>query len=107
MARSEYEYSRRRVLQASALAFATVLSPWSTAAGLAPSAGTPERAVAQPVWGAGRANPVTVLVRNTGTKDREVTARLVTPDDVRRDTVTQRGKPIVLRVPVPAGKHTV
>ncbi|MFD8091439.1 alpha-glucuronidase family glycosyl hydrolase [Streptomyces malaysiensis] len=42
MARSEYEYSRRRVLQASALAFATVLSPWGTAAGFAQSAGTPD-----------------------------------------------------------------
>ncbi|MBI0377268.1 glycoside hydrolase, partial [Streptomyces albiflaviniger] len=42
MARSEYEYSRRRVLQASALALATVLSPWSAAAGFAASAGIPD-----------------------------------------------------------------
>jgi alpha-glucuronidase len=32
------------------------------------------------VWWTGRANRVTVLVRNTGTDSREVTARLVAPD---------------------------
>ncbi|MBU3862739.1 hypothetical protein KN815_00965 [Streptomyces sp. 4503] len=42
MARSEYEYGRRRVLQASALAFATVLSPWGTVAGFAAPAGIPD-----------------------------------------------------------------
>ncbi|MEU9791205.1 hypothetical protein AB0E27_11350 [Streptomyces sparsogenes] len=177
MARSEYECSRRRVLQASALAFATAPSPWSTAAGFAPSAGTPDedgydlrlryrptadpRRLAEyrkalaglarrgqgPVMGSaesdlrraargltgsctGRGLPphpfpstrvatartvrrgetahrTTVLVRNTGTQDREVTARLVTPDgwsDTERTvTVTAGGErePTVTATPVP------
>lgn len=60
--------------------------PWRLSAFGVPDPGAPVpslvvmRAVADPVWWTGRANPVTVLVRNTGTKDRDVTARLVTPD---------------------------
>ncbi|MEU2689847.1 alpha-glucuronidase family glycosyl hydrolase [Streptomyces hygroscopicus] len=42
MARSAYEFSRGRVLQASALALVAVPSPWGTAAGFAESAGVPD-----------------------------------------------------------------
>ncbi|MGW4078072.1 hypothetical protein ACWELB_32090 [Streptomyces asiaticus] len=68
------------------ITFTGVGGPWrlSAFAVTDPTAPAPSlvvlKAVAEPVWWTGRANPVTVLVRNTGAKDRAVTARLVTPD---------------------------
>ncbi|TMU96619.1 alpha-glucuronidase family glycosyl hydrolase [Streptomyces sp. DASNCL29] len=68
------------------ITFTGVGGPWrlSAFAVTDPTAPAPSlvvlKAAAEPVWWTGRANPVTVLVRNTGAKDRAVTARLVTPD---------------------------
>ncbi|WP_262697965.1 MULTISPECIES: alpha-glucuronidase family glycosyl hydrolase [Streptomyces] len=68
------------------ITFTGVGGPWrlSALAITDPAAPAPSlvalRAAADPVWWTGRANPVTVLVRNTGAEDRDVTARLVTPD---------------------------
>ncbi|MFD8386721.1 alpha-glucuronidase family glycosyl hydrolase [Streptomyces sp. NPDC059679] len=68
------------------ITFTGVGGPWRLSAFAVTDPGAPVpslvvmRAVADPVWWTGRANLVTVLVRNTGTKDRDVTARLVTPD---------------------------
>ena len=70
--------------------------PWRLTALTVADGAAPEpslvalRATAEPVWWTGRPNDVTVLVRNTGAEDREITASLVVPDgwSVEEATVT-------------------
>ncbi|MGC4938530.1 alpha-glucuronidase family glycosyl hydrolase [Kribbella sp. DT2] len=68
------------------LTFTGIGGPWRLSGFAIPDDGKPVpslvvlKATADPVWWTGRANTTTVLVRNTGTASREVTARLVAPD---------------------------